>query len=355
VSDLVVHDLTKRYGGGAGIEAIDLAAAPGELLALVGPSGCGKSTLLRTIAGLTAPDRGRVQVDGRDVTDLPPERRSTVMLFQQPLLFPHLTVAGNVAFSLRLRGADRREAAATVAGALRTVQLEGLDHRYPDQLSGGQQQRVALARALAAAPQVLLLDEPFSALDAPLRAEMRELLRRLQRQRSLTMLFVTHDQEEASLLGDRIAVMQAGRLRQIGAAADLYDRPASEVVARFFGGAALVPGRVIEGQCFTEVGPFPANGATGGDVLAVIRADQVILQPWRAGQPEARILDVHFAGGLLLAQVECAGVVLQARLQVHPGFALAPGQPVALRIQGPVWCLKEEVDRCPSPLTLSAD
>ena len=226
------------------VDGVDAAIQEGELVSFVGPSGCGKTTLLRLAGGFARPDGGRVLLDGQDVTRDPPNRRATAMVFQSYALFPHLTVAGNVGYALRVRGQSRADVAARVEDLLRVVQLDGLGARRPDELSGGQQQRVALARALSVRPRVLLLDEPLSNLDANLRVLMREEIKRLQRELRLTVAYVTHDQEEAMSISDRIAVMRAGRIEQLGTPTEIYERPATEFVARFVGTANFLDGDV---------------------------------------------------------------------------------------------------------------
>jgi len=234
----------RHFGAVAAVAGVSLALAPGEMLALLGPSGCGKTTSLRMVAGFEQPDRGRILIHGEDVTAEPPYRRDTGMVFQQYALFPHMTVWHNVAFGLRMRGAPRSEWASRVADALALVSLTGLEERYPRQLSGGQQQRVALARALVIRPRLLLLDEPLSSLDAKLRQEMRLELRRIQKQVGITALFVTHDQEEALSLADRVAVMNRGRIEQVGTPVEIYERPRTRFVAGFIGQSNFFEGRV---------------------------------------------------------------------------------------------------------------
>jgi ABC-type Fe3+/spermidine/putrescine transport system ATPase subunit len=238
-----IRDVTKRFGAGGGaaaftaVDRVSLDIRAGEFFSLLGPSGCGKTTLLRLLAGFETPTEGSIHIGGRDVTPLPPYRRPVNMVFQHYALFPHLSVAKNVGFGLRYQKIGGAEAAGRIEEALARVQLPGLGHRYPHQLSGGQRQRVALARALVLRPQVLLLDEPLGALDQKLRREMQVELKHLQRTLGITFVFVTHDQEEALTMSDRIAVMNAGRVEQVDAAAAVFETPRTEFVAKFMGAA----------------------------------------------------------------------------------------------------------------------
>ena len=237
--------VTKRFGGFTAVKDVSLQIASGEFLTLLGPSGCGKTTLLRLMAGFDTPTEGGVWIDGEDVTQLPPYRRPVNQVFQSYALFPHLTVAENVGFGLRMQRIAPAEAAGRVAEALALVSLTGLDARRPHQLSGGQRQRVALARALVCRPKVLLLDEPLSALDAKLRRVMQLELKRLQRQLGITFVFVTHDQEEALTMSDRIAIVNAGRIEQLGTAHEIYHRPATRFAADFVGQANLLEAKLL--------------------------------------------------------------------------------------------------------------
>ena len=240
MSGLRLDELTKRYGEITAVDRLTLEIGEGQLLALVGPSGCGKTTVLRMVAGLIEPDGGRVNLGGADITDTPVHKRNLGLVFQSYALFPHMSVNDNVAFGLQRRGVRGATLDAQVSRALAMVRLDGLGLRKPRELSGGQQQRVALARAIAISPQVLLLDEPLSNLDATLREEMRAEIRRLQQELRITALFVTHDQAEALTMADRIAVLNGGRLEQIGSPEDVYRRPANAFVASFVGRANFI-------------------------------------------------------------------------------------------------------------------
>ncbi len=241
---IAVQDLTKRFGPLEVVSRVSFSIREGELFTLLGPSGCGKTTLLRLIAGFYVPDAGEIRFDGRVVNGVPPNERGAGMVFQNYALWPHMTVFDNVAYGLKLRKIGRAEIAARVRGVLEKVKLTGLEERYPGQLSGGQQQRVALARALVLNPQILLLDEPLSNLDAKIRVQVRAEIRKLQKELGITTLYVTHDQEEALTLSDSIAVFNQGRVLQVGAPKELYERPANRFVADFIGINNLIDGTV---------------------------------------------------------------------------------------------------------------
>src|SRR5947209_11005035 len=269
---LELISLSKRYGEHAAVADVTLDVADGEFLVLLGPSGCGKTTTLRMIAGLVEPSGGNARIAGADVTNLPPWRRNTGMVFQSYALFPHMTVAENVAFGLEMRKLAKAERDARAREALRLVRLEGFANRLPRQLSGGQQQRVALARALAIRPDVLLLDEPLSNLDAKLREEVRIEIRELQRQLGLTTVMVTPAQEEALTVADRLVVMAEGEIRQIGSQRDLYERPADRFVAGFVGRSTFLKGRVTAPAEFETAGGLHLkcrDGAPGAAALAL--------------------------------------------------------------------------------------
>jgi putrescine transport system ATP-binding protein len=243
---LSIEAVTRRFIGITAVDRVSLDIMQGEFVALLGPSGCGKTTLLRMLAGFEAPDEGRIVLDGEDITVTPPYRRPVNMMFQSYALFPHLTVAGNIAFGLKQEGLARGEIDARVNEALRTVRLEGLGHRKPQQLSGGQRQRVALARALVKRPKLFLLDEPLAALDKKLREETQSELRELQRRLGVTFIIVTHDQEEAMAMASRIAVMNEGRIVQVAPPSQIYEQPNSRWVAQFIGDVNLFEATVAE-------------------------------------------------------------------------------------------------------------
>ncbi|MCF8466172.1 MAG: ABC transporter ATP-binding protein [Sneathiella sp.] len=256
MTDVAIKYLTKTYPGSINpaVDGVSLDIGSGSLTALLGPSGCGKSTVLKMIAGLLAPTSGDILFAGASVRRQPPERRDAVMVFQDPLLFPYMPIAENIGFGLKMRKMKKPEITKLVAQMMALVQLDGLGMRKPEELSGGQQQRAALARALVLRPKILLLDEPFSNLDANLRIEMRDLLKSLQRETGTTMLFVTHDQEEAVVLADRIALMLQGKLKQVDNASAFYARPQDQEVARFFGGKNFIFGTSRNGRFTCALG-----------------------------------------------------------------------------------------------------
>ena len=267
---LRLESVSAGYGRGRVLDSLSLDADEGTLLALLGPSGCGKTTVLRVIAGLVPVESGEVWFGDERVTDVPAERRSVAVVFQKPLLFPHMSVAENVGFGLAMRGWSAQRRRGPVDEMLRLVQLDGFGPRRPKELSGGQEQRVALARALVTEPRLLLLDEPLTALDENLRVELRGLIRDLQRRLGITTLFVTHDQREAADMADQVVLMLEGRVAQSGPARDFYTRPASEAVARFFGWTVIAGHR--DGQLFHAAGgsfALPIRSSGAGDVASV--------------------------------------------------------------------------------------
>ncbi len=279
MSTITLQNVSKLYGQARAVADISLEIAEGEFLALLGPSGCGKTTMLRMIAGFIEASSGRILFDDRDVTHLPPNRRNAGMVFQGFALFPHMTVFENVAYGLQMRRGSKAEIKERVAKVLERVQLGHLAERLPKQLSGGQQQRVALARALVINPDVLLLDEPLSALDAKLRHEVRLEIRQLQQSLGLTTIFVTHDQEEALSLADRLVVMNNGRVEQIGSPSDLYEKPATSFVADFIGKSNFFKG-TLEGQVFTSdfgatLRVAKADSALGKGALVAVRPEKI--------------------------------------------------------------------------------
>ncbi|MFD0694686.1 ABC transporter ATP-binding protein [Paenibacillus sp. GCM10027628] len=282
---LSIQQLTKRYKTGDGVSDISLDVRKGELITLLGPSGCGKTTVLRSIGGFLDPDSGDILIEGKSVLQSPPEKRPTSMVFQGYNLWPHMTVYENLAFGLKIRKTKKAEIEQAVADVLHLVRLPGAAQKYPSQLSGGQQQRIAVARSLLLKPAVLLLDEPFSALDAKLRHEMREELREIQANTGLTMVFVTHDQEEALSISDRIVVMNHGHIEQIASPQEIYDEPKTLYVAQFIGKMNFLKG-VVSNERVT-LGPliFPNPKKLSGDVSLAVRPEDVNLQEEGQGLP----------------------------------------------------------------------
>lgn len=337
---LQLQELRKQYGEHLAVGSVSLAVPKGSLLTLLGPSGCGKSTLLRMIAGFIAPDSGSVRIEGRDVTALLPERRPTAMVFQSYALFPHMTVFDNVAFGLRLRKIPAAQVQARVDAALALVRMDSLARRYPAELSGGQQQRVALARCLVIEPQILLLDEPFGALDRHLREEMQVELRKLQRQLGITMLVVTHDQDEAFILSDYVAVMNAGRIEQFATPAQLYDHPASCFVARFMGNPNVLPGVIGHSQgvvVFRHEGAScivldDDQGAIAGDLVHLaLRPESLCLVDSDDDSAELHgtLVFVTLIGSRLHHEVDLGWTTLQV-IMSRGGPAREPGQRVGV-------------------------
>jgi putative spermidine/putrescine transport system ATP-binding protein len=316
--------VTKTYDGNTrAVDGVDMSIREGEFFSLLGPSGCGKTTTLRMIAGFETPTKGVIEVGGVDVTDVPAHKRDMGMVFQNYALFPHRSVGENVAFGLRMRGMDRSTIARKVADALAQVELVGFEDRRPGELSGGQQQRVALARAIVIEPRVLLCDEPLGALDKKLRQTMQFELKQLQRKLGLTMVFVTHDQEEALAMSDRIAVMNAGKVEQIGAPSDIYDRPSTRFVADFIGDTNLFRGEVIRdggGNSILRVDKGLLIALAAPPNLTASKASgavSIALRPEKISLATPPALDGHgldgvvesanFQGGSVLYRIETAG------------------------------------------------
>lgn len=327
---LTLERVSKSYPGASGpvIDSLSLTVPAGGLTALLGPSGAGKSTVLRMIAGLIQPDAGDIRLGDRSILRQRPERRGVVMVFQNAPLFPHLTLAANVGFGLRMRGLPEAEIAPRVSVMLDKVQLAGLGHRRPSELSGGQAQRGALARALILAPGLLLLDEPLSNLDAGLRDEMRGLIRALQREMGTTMLVVTHDQAEAVALADRVALLIGGRLAQEAPPWEIYRRPASAAVARFLGGVNFLPGRADGSGFHSALGclPLPPEAPLGRGILT-IRPEAVRLGP-APGALAARVVAAAFLGTQGQVTLRIGEVTLTALTAPDTLADLVPGAEV---------------------------
>ena len=324
--------LTRRYGSVLALDRLDLDIAGGEFVALLGPSGCGKTTALRAIAGFDRPDEGRVLLDGRDITDVPASKRDMGMVFQAYSLFPNLTVADNVAFGLRVRRRGKTERAGRATELLELVGLADQGNRYPHQLSGGQQQRVALARALAVAPQVLLLDEPLSALDAQVRVQLREEIRRIQLELGITTVFVTHDQSEALSVADRVGVLRDGRLEQVASPDELYERPATAFVAEFVGTMNRVPATVSGGDVELLGTRRPMAGAAPGPgaVMALVRPESLLVEADPSGT--GRVVTRTFSGASTRVAVALPdGVEVKVDVPSAVSADLTPGTAVTVR------------------------
>jgi spermidine/putrescine ABC transporter ATP-binding subunit len=332
-TDVRLDRVTKRFNDVVAVDDLSLEIVSGEFFSLLGPSGCGKTTTLRTIAGFETPDEGRVVVGGRDLTHVPVHRRDMGMVFQSYALFPHRTVAENVAFGLRMRRLGRAEIAERVRAALALVKLTGFEDRRPAQLSGGQQQRVALARAIVIRPSVLLCDEPFGALDRKLRQAMQVEIKELQRALGLTLVFVTHDQEEALAMSDRLAVMNAGRLEQVGTPSEIYDRPRTRFVAEFIGEIDLFDGRIADGRFVAPDGRvLPAPAAQQGLWTLALRPEKIALVRPGTGILDGIIVDATFLGDQVLYTVAIAdGRRIHAKERnAGTGALRASGAPVGL-------------------------
>jgi iron(III) transport system ATP-binding protein len=342
-----VEGIVKRFGDTPAINGVSLDVRPGELFTLVGPSGCGKTTLLRIIAGLLEQDAGHILFNEDRMDDVPPYLRNIGVVFQNYAIFPHLTVGENIAYGLKARRVPSERIAAKVAEAARLVQLEGLVDRMPAQLSGGQQQRVVLARALTIEPRLLLMDEPLSNLDAKLRVQIRSLIRQLQRELRITTIYVTHDQEEALAISDTIAVMDRGRVLQIGRPWELYLTPAGRFVADFIGtmnvlrgtvtGPGPAPGEVIAAMAFGERWSVPGAGGSGQPVSVGVRPESLQLAPGpgpeNSWQPlTGTVSEVVYLGSVVRYQLQVADA-LQVTAEIHnPDFSALHGVGERLRL-----------------------
>ena len=345
MAGITIEGVARAFGSVRAIDDVSLAVRDGEFFTLLGPSGCGKTTLLRMVAGFCDLDRGRILFGERRIDALPPHRRNAGMVFQNYAIFPNHTVAGNVAYGLKARNVAPADIERRVARALKLVHLDGYAERWPHQLSGGQLQRVAIARALVIEPEVLLLDEPLSNLDAKLRVEMRAEIRQLQQQLKITAIYVTHDQEEALAISDRIAVMQSGRLEQVGAPAAIYRTPATPFVAEFMGTTNLLTGVVagrdgerlrirVRGQEFAARG---ADAATGAEITFSLRPETLRLVAGGAAPPpgwasvSAAVSRIEFLGVLtrLSVRLDDGALLHAATLDLLPE-GVANGAPVTL-------------------------
>jgi spermidine/putrescine transport system ATP-binding protein len=344
--EVVLVDLVKRFADVTAVAGINLDIPPGEFFSFLGPSGCGKTTTLRLIAGFERPDEGQILLDGVDMVQTPPHKRNVNTVFQNYALFPHLSVADNVGFGLRYKDVTKEEARKKVAEALELVRLKGLERRRPSQLSGGQQQRVALARALILNPSVLLLDEPLGALDAKLRKALQIELKALQEEVGITFIYVTHDQEEALTMSDRLAVMSNGRVEQVGTPSEVYEEPTTTYVADFLGVSNLMDARADgsdrDGRAKIQLGDFELVAARGdtdakGDVKIVIRPERIRLaESGDAGENRipGMVERVVYVGSTMQVIVHLAsGPTLQVWVQNQgDGLPYAQGHPVAVHL-----------------------
>ena len=334
---IALHNVTKRFGDTVAVRNLTFNVNEGELVALLGPSGGGKTTVLRLIAGLEMPTEGDIFIRGHRVNDLSVQQRNIGFVFQSYALFKNLNVFRNIAFGLKVKRWRRRDAIARVQELMRLFGLENLEHRYPHQLSGGQRQRVAIARALAPKPDVLLLDEPFGAVDAKIRQELREWLVRLHHEFNVTTLFVTHDQEEAMEVASRIGILNAGCLEQVGTPQEIYEQPANVCVARFIGGMTVMELEVRTGVAFLDQIEFPAPGYQDGDKLRVgFRPYSVQVSPVPDEHPCRAVLrHTYFLGIMMRIEIESpSGFRICARLtkEDYKRLGLAPGMLVSFRI-----------------------
>jgi putative spermidine/putrescine transport system ATP-binding protein len=342
-----MEGLSRRYGQVVALDGLDLTVQAGELVALLGPSGCGKTTTLRLLAGLEDADDGKITVGGADVTRLPASKRDMGMVFQAYSLFPHMTVRQNVAFGLRLRRVSSAQRDRRALEMLDLVGLSAQADRYPHQISGGQQQRVALARALAIEPQVLLLDEPLSALDAKVRAQLRDQIRRIQLEVGITTLFVTHDQEEALAIADRVGVMQDGRLEQLAPPTEVYSRPATAFVAEFVGLSNRLVG-TVSGSTVTVRGrdlPLVDPSTPPGPAIALVRPEAVTLASDGTGESgplTGTVIASTFLGATSRVTVDLGDATILAQLSTADAMEHPAGSRVALTIR-------------PDPVLVAAD
>ena len=336
-SSVELRNITRTFGAVTALSDFSLTIEPGEMVALLGPSGCGKTTALRALAGLEDINAGTILIDERDVSDLPAYKRDMAMVFQAYSLMPHMTVRQNLEFVLKIRKISAAERATITDRYLDMVGLSGHAAHFPHQLSGGQRQRVAIARALAVNPKVLLLDEPLSALDAKVRVQLRDEIRALQLESGITALFVTHDQEEALAMADRVAVMYQGKIAQIGAPQDIYERPESEFVARFIGQVNDISGTVSSQRATTAFGSVPVlPGSVTGAATVLVRPENIAIEPAGSDAPASNvgiIEQFNYLGSVASVAVRCGDVLINAQVPARDGQHLVLGSAVTVALR----------------------
>lgn len=307
---LRIDDLTKRYDNGDGVENINLDVYEGEIVTMLGPSGCGKTTILRTIGGFLEVTSGDITIDDKSIIKLPPEKRPTAMVFQSYNLWPHMTIYENLAFGLKIRKIPKDVIKKSITEMLEMVKMSGCEKKYPTQMSGGQQQRIAIARSLLLKPSVLLLDEPFSALDAKIRSQMREELKKIQAELNITIVFVTHDQEEAMALSHRVVVMNKGKFEQVGSPTEIYDNPVSKYVASFIG---------------------EMNFLSTGEKITAIRPEEILIVEKEKGEMHGKIRTIMVLGHYVEVNVQCEENVIKCFAHRIQADKLSVGEEVSLK------------------------
>jgi len=351
VTSVRIHSLTRRFGQTVAVDDLNIDITSGEMIALLGPSGCGKTTTLRMLSGLLIPTEGDITFDGKSILGVPTEKRGAVMVFQKHLLFPTMTVAENIGFGLKMARKSKAEISETVGEMLERVQLVGYGDRGAHELSGGQQQRVALARALAVRPKVLLLDEPLANLDANLRVDMRGQIRDMQLEMGITAIFVTHDQEEAVMLADRVALMTDGRLRQLGKPEDFYRRPVSAEVSGFFRNTNFLPGTLSGNTVSTEAGPLRIDEVSptvsDGPVLVTVRPEAVEVGPGD-NTVSAVVRTAIFMGTYTHLQVDIRGNSWDIHSRVSSRVVVGDTIDVQLPAES-LWALPDDPGRASKP------
>ena len=330
MSKIIIKNIQKSFGKGKVLENIDFEVDDGKVVSLLGPSGCGKTTTLKVIAGLLQPDEGTVFIGDQNITKLPPEKRGTVIVFQDHLLFPHLNVEQNIGFGLKMAKHPKKEIKDRVEEMLDLVKLKGTNHKYPHELSGGQQQRIALARALAVSPKVLLLDEPFSNLDPRLRQEIRELTFEIQRNLGMTTILVTHDKEEALMSSDKIAFMQDGKIKQFGTPEELYQRPNSIEVAHFLGEKNFIPGRIQNGRFQSDIVSIQSARSDANHARLMIKPEDIGIFPVGTKDLEGTVQSRKYAGERVYYTVVVRGIEL--KITSHSASFYNIGDRVSLEV-----------------------